>query len=411
MKKLALSIFIVTFSLQAYAALGPEFKFHQRPHSFCAIEFFVSDKKETLSEICSAVVIGPKLMLTAAHCTPKLPDRPHKIICRNEVETQVDKAIKNKKVQLDRLRFGDQEHRNDTALLRLTQEISTPNIQILASRAELESLLDKTDQCGLFGFGGFHHKDRQKGHSTSAHIMPTQIEFDGDLIRIDGLKKRASGLVEPGDSGGSLACLNPDDERWTHIAQISGRTMQGVSLLAPVYLFQSELKTYNVFNHPPQGLDLETRWKKDDEFLATQHCLKVLERSRAKVKDADVQSYSDCQEKQKEFIKSKFFSGEEVKVRLKTYSLVELDQREDMIILNGQRDPERLFRKENPFTTVDHNFNQFTVTSINGDRVTGDLKIFGYSENFGCNENILCDGGDYKNVNLSIDALTLPLLK
>jgi hypothetical protein len=395
--------------MTTYAALGPEFKFHQRPHSVCAIEFFVSDKKETLTEVCSAVVIGPKLMLTAAHCTPNLPDRPHKIICRNGVQTQVEKAIKNKKVQLERLRFGDREHKNDTGLLELTQKITTPNMQVRASRIELETLLNETNKCGLFGFGGFHHQDRKKGHSTSAQVDPDQIEFDGDLIRINGFKNRASGLVEPGDSGGSLACLNPKDQHWVHIAQISGRTMQGVSLLAPVYLFKDELLDRNAFDYPIQGSELKDQWQKNDELLAIQHCQKVLERSGAR--DIEIQNYGDCQRKQSEYIKDQFFSGREIKVRLKNYSLVELDQRKEMINLNGQRDPERLFQKENPFTTVDHDFNQFTVTNITGDSVTGDLKIFGYSENFGCSENILCDGGDYKNIKISIDALSLPLLK
>lgn len=409
MKKLITSTLLCLFPCISIAALGPEFEFHQRPHSICAIEFFATQKKETLTEVCSAVVIGPKLMLTAAHCTPKLPQRPHKIICRNDVQTQIKKTLNNKDVQLERLRFGDQEHKNDTALLELTHEITTPNMHILETRAEIEKLLSKTGQCGLFGFGGFHHQDRQKGHSTSARIKPSQIEFDGDLIRIDGLKERAAGLVEPGDSGGSLACLDPQTQRWIHVAQISGRTMQGVSLLAPVYLFQDQLKEYGAFQLADQGSDLRTQWKESDELLATQHCQKVLERSSGEVYEAS--SHQDCQKQKNDYIKKHFYSGREVKVRLKKYSLIELDQRPEMIQLSGNRASERLLQVNNPFSSVDHTFNQFIVTGIDGETVTGNFKIFGYSENFSCVENILCDGGDYLNVQVALDALTLPLLK
>jgi len=409
MKKISFAIVLFSISFSSFAALGPDFEFHQRPHSVCAIEFYVGPEKEKLSEVCSAVVIGPKLMLSAAHCTPNLLDRPYKIICRNEVNTQIVQTIKNENVQLDQLRFSDDKRKYDTALLTLSHDITTPNMEVVSTREKTEKLLDETNQCGIFGFGGFHHQDRQKGHSTSAKLAPSQIEFDGDLIRVNGHKARAVGLVEPGDSGGSLACLNPESKRWVHIAQVSGRTMQGISLFAPTYLFHDQLKKYEALNLDDQGEELKEEWQKNDELLATQRCQKVLERSGAT--DIQVDDYNSCKQLQENYLRDEFRAGRQIKTRLQKFTLVELDQHEGMIQLSNQRDASRLLQSSNPFSTVDHTFNQFAVTKIEGDTVTGDLKIFGYSDNFGCFENILCEGGDFKNVKVSISDLALPLLK
>lgn len=409
MKKYIVTALLPLIPFVSLAALGPEFEFHQRPHSICALELYASDKYESLEKVCSAVVIGPNLMLTAAQCTAELPEKPHKIICRNDVKTQVDQVAQNDKFQSERLHSDEQMRKNDTALLILTESISTPNMVLAADKSEFEQILQQTEQCGLFGFGGVKQQDREKGHSKSTRLKPEQIKLENDLVKINGFKGRASGLVEPGDSGGSLACQESETQKWVHLAQVSGRTVQGISLLAPVYRFQNQLESFDAFEQPLQGEALEKEWQANDEFLATQHCQKILERSGAP--KLETQNHVECLNRQKEYLNEQFFSGREIKVRLKTYALIQLDQQEGMIQLNGDQSTERLIQNKNPFSIVDHDFNQFIVKDIIEDKVVGDLKIFGQSENFGCVENIICEAGEYKNVEVSIDALALPLLK
>ncbi len=67
-------------------------------------------------------MVGNRRLLTAAHCTPGLPEREHKLICRGDDEVQtsvITKVLSNENVNLDLMRFEESERDNDNALIEI----------------------------------------------------------------------------------------------------------------------------------------------------------------------------------------------------------------------------------------------------------------------------------------------------
>lgn len=414
MKKITLfPLLALLFSHHAWAVLGPNFLDSARPHSICAIEYFVKGTQR-VDEICSAVVIGERHLLTAAHCTPGLPERDHRIFCRDQVEAQIVEIQINSKIQLERLRFGEEEHRLDTALLTIDRDLEIPAIKFSANEAQTRSIIDSAQICGIFGHGGFRERLRNAGYSTNAKIQPEQIEFEEDLIRIKGFGGLNSGLVEPGDSGGSLACLD-QTQGWVHLAQVSGRTMSAESLFAPVYLFSEELELLQVSSIDSKHANLQQisqRWIKEDQKKELEQCLIS---HRVFVKDDfvttdDLQADAlRCVRDQVQQLRTKLSEQDEVILRIRPYSLIEVEQKRESILISHRPSIERILNGENPFSTVDHQFMQFKVRNIDSEFAYGDVNIFGYTEYFNCSENILCDGGLYKNIKVKIADLVFPV--
>lgn len=412
MKKLCLISLSFILSGPALAVLGPKFPQSQRPHSVCAIEFF-AEGTDKVDEICSAVVVGKRQLLTAAHCTPGLPERNHRIFCRDQKSAKIVNLKINSEIDLSRLRFGEEEHRLDTAFLEIDRDIDIPAVSYSQTLAETLEVIQRAQTCGVFGHGGFRQSLRMAGFSTNAIIRPEQIEFEGDLIKIKGYGGYNSGLVEPGDSGGSLAC---QDElgTWTHLAQVSGRTMSAVSLFAPVYLFAKDLEEsgFNdrVDNQSDFG-DLLNRWRADDQKNEMDKCLKS---HKAFVKEEFVSTSSHkedikkCEVQKLSKLESLLEVQEEVILRIRPFSLIELDQKKESLLITHQPSLERILEGKNPFSTVDHEYMQFKVREIDQNYAYGDVNIFGYSESFGCFENILCDGGLYKNIKVKLEDLAYP---
>lgn len=336
-------------------------------------------------------MIGKKRLLTAAHCTPGLPEREHKLICRGNGEVQtsvISKVIPNESVDLDLMRFEESARNYDNALIKIENELKVPTLPFVSTKAELRDLLGHSMICGIFGHGGFRHNMRQAGLSTNTKIAPEQIILDNDVIRIDGFKGRAAGLVEPGDSGGSLACKDSRNDSWTHIAQVSGRTMDGLSLFAPSYTIAAQLARNSVTPIAPLYEEVRLAMKTSDQGAEAQKC-----------------QDKKCVSEKLAALKERLARGEEVTVKLAPYSLIDLDQRSEMIKLDGGRDPERLLERPNPFTTVEGTYNRLVIKKIEGDTVIGDLIKFGYTEYFGCFENIICDGGTFLNITAKIHDL------
>lgn len=401
-----LSFFALTQT--THAVLGPEFLSSERPHSICAIEFYSEDGGERLDEVCSAVMVSEKHLLTAAHCIPGLPERPHKVICRGNTYAQIKKVTPNANVDQELMIFDESERRYDNAYLELENAIKVPTLQFIATAKGLKDLLARTSLCGIFGHGGFRHEIRTQGLSTNAILKPSDITFDGDLIRIDGFKGRASGLVEPGDSGGSLACLDPDSKQWLHIAQVSGRTMNAISLLAPVYTIGEQLKREGISSLTPLHEELKQKWEKEDSIAEAKKCEQLLARFKGAQPVAEMRGLIECQKDKIETLKERLKTQESVTVKLAPYTLITLDQRPEMIDLDGGRDDTRILTNPNPFSTVEGIYNRFMIKKIEGDVAFGDFIRFGYSDYFSCHQNILCDGGTFKNIRASIHDIILP---
>jgi hypothetical protein len=395
-----LSLFI-TFSLglNAHAVYGPVFSNTERPHAICAIEYFAPHNPGLLDEVCSVVMVSQTQGLTAGHCLPGLPERPHRILCRDGLTAHIIDVHSNPELKLDQLRFNEEHHAYDSALVTLDRPMDIPSLPFAQTRGQTLQIIEDASVCGIFGHGGFREQLRSRGLSTQARILPSQIVFDDELIRIEGFGGLNSGLVEPGDSGGSLACRAPDGT-WTHIAQVSGRTMSAVSLFAPTDLLVPSVETPIVAHRAPER---KAHWMDIDRQGELDVCLRQHERFLGE-KLSEV-TLEECQHSLRSQALQRIASGENLQPRLKTYSLVELEQTPDSVQPMMNRPKERYLEHANPFSIVDIMYNRFKITAIEGDTVMGDLTLFGYSESFSCRANIICDGGLFLNVRAKIDDL------
>lgn len=411
--KVKLQLFLVALLTPyiASAVLGPDFDRHEIPHSVCAIEFFSEYTPQMADEICSAVVVSDRTLLTAAHCAVHLPNRRHRILCRDSFTTQVESSVMQSQLNLEQLRVNESEHRLDSAFIQVQDQIQVPAMKVISvSKQDVKAAISKSDTCGIFGHGGFRENLRSQGLATNAQIHPEQIVFRGDLIIIDGFTNRASGLVEPGDSGGSLACRNKESQEWYHLAQVSGRTMQGISLFAPTYLLHKDLEQANIIDEITLSQQVEfhhQRWLKSD----LQHSIDICSRNYRRFTGSDFvptqegrkAQLNECRNAKVEELDMKVSTlaeGESIRVSVKKYSSVYLDQSEGMIQLRLNRNPQRFYKQENPFTTADQEHSHFHITKKDGEFFIGRLIQFGYSEYFGCRANILCDAGEFKNVKI-----------
>src|SRR5690606_31988817 len=101
-----------------------------------------------------------KHLLTAAHCLPGLPARPHKLRCRGGDEAQIIKVTPNKVSDLEDMIINESARSFDNALIEIDRELRVPTLRFASSRRETEQLLKNSPHCGIFGHGGFRHELR-----------------------------------------------------------------------------------------------------------------------------------------------------------------------------------------------------------------------------------------------------------
>lgn len=409
MTKLSLSLALILMSFQATAVLGPRFAEHERPHSVCAIEFFTPHNLKVVDEICSVVVVDSNWGLTAGHCVTKLPDRPHRVLCRDQITTTIDHVISNPLLKLEQLRFVELAHQNDSALVRFSRPVSTPALTFVKTLNERQDLIARASVCGIFGHGGFREELRRAGYSTQAKILPSQLEIEENLIRIKGIGGINSGLVEPGDSGGSLACKNEFDQ-WVHLAQVSGRKHNYVSFFAPTDVLAPFIQSE--FSPSAQAIDQEQaqRWQTED----LKRDLKACERNYKRVMGEDFMptvplshALNECETLMLEEALMRFDQGEQIVAKLKPYTLVTLKQEASAIRSKNPFHNKRYLEGSNPFSITDHHYTQLTLTHIDRQNgiAQGVFRSFGGPEFFACLENVICDSAEFDEVQVKLQDL------
>lgn len=412
MKKTSLAIAALLVTRSAFSVFGPEFDHSARPHSICAIEFFSEHNPNLVDEICSVVMVSPRIGFTAGHCTPNLPERNHRILCRDGLEAQIISASNNTQLDLARLRFNDEEHALDTAYVVLDRELEVPNIDYAKGREEMLTIIDQAEICGVFGHGGLRENLRSQGLSTNAQIRPKDILFDGDLVQIEGYGGMNSGLVEPGDSGGSLACKTQNG-KWFHLAQVSGRTMNAQSLFAPIDLLVQDMPGEILETVIPNPQDkVAQRWREGDLGAELEQCMVDHQRltQQAFVPSSSLSLYENkerCLQARLDYAKEQIQNGRSFTSRIRPYTQVVLDQTDESIMLRFNRPNTRYLTEENPFSTVDHFVNAFEAQKLDGDYAIGKMIMYGHAESFACRFNIICEAGTYENVRLKLSDLTL----
>jgi hypothetical protein len=408
MKKITALLPILLLSLPAMAVLGPKFNEHERPHSICAIEFYSERNPSLVDEICSVVIVDQNWGLTAGHCVDKLPERDHRVLCRDQVTTTIDQVLINPLLKLEELRFEELAHQNDSALVRFSHPVTTPPLPFVKSRQERLELVEEASVCGIFGHGGFRETLRHAGYSTQARINPSQLEFEENLIRIRGIGGINSGLVEPGDSGGSLACKNKNEE-WVHLAQVSGRNFKYFSFFAPTDVIAPYIDDI-VFDPATQDTATRERWLDEDLRRDLQFC----ERNYKRLMDEEFiatlpldQAKMECEHEMLQDAIARYDSGESVVAKLKPFTLVQLTQNEQSIRSQNTLHIQRYLTGPNPFSITDHAYTQLTITSIDLENQTarGVLRAFGGPDYFACLENVICDSGEFDGVVIALEDL------
>jgi len=339
----------------------------------------------------------------------RLPERPHRILCRDQVTTTIEEVFINPLLKLEELRFVELAHQNDSALVRFSSPVTIPALPFVKTLQERQELIDQARVCGIFGHGGFREQLRNAGLSTQARINPSQIEFEENLIRIKGIGGINSGLVEPGDSGGSLACQKPDGQ-WVHMAQVSGRKHNYVSFFAPTDVLNPFIPTEIEFDSTLTDIHQQERWIEED----LRRDLQVCERNHIRVMGEAFRATqplrlakSECEEIMLEDALMRFDQGSEVTARLKPFALVTLTQTEQAVRSRNPFHNKRYLEGSNPFSITDHQFTQIVIQSVDraSGTVRGAFRSFGGPEYFACLENVICDTAEFDDVTVDLKDL------
>lgn len=233
MKKglLSTAIFVWTFSTVSWAGLGPEIHENETPGGLCLITLQSTGDMRT--EICSGFLLDNQTVVTAGHCTEKM-NSTTKVVCDGQ-SGQVESFITPESLDLDKIEFDVRLRSYDIAVVQLQTrlDLKLERREMATTVPELQKTLALSSKCGFFGFsrelGGSVSKS---GLKVGAIELESQyLSFQDGYLQLDGTRG-ASALVQPGDSGGALACYNHG--QWVLLGVTSGRDWDYQSFFAPL---------------------------------------------------------------------------------------------------------------------------------------------------------------------------------
>lgn len=409
---------LLTSGYSAYAALGAPLGPNSLNGSLCALEWTDQNVPDPYNEVCTIVHIGKNQFLTAAHCLQnKSQHMPHKIWCRENMDAKLTHTqVTHANFKMANLKLSESFHKFDIALIQVSSTIRhRPYLPVSKTLEQTLQLLSQTSQCAISGFGSVPSKKRNLGHAHAVGLEPSQVQITKEgLIRIHGFGNTNSGLVQIGDSGGSLACYDQKAQSWVHIAQVSGRSMEGYSLMAPTHLFYSQIASQIPLTTKASLIRtrVSDRWLLEDTLLDWSNCQKELEKvldtydlDRTQFTLPTTPLSKSCASQKKAIVQHLFKQNIKSRFRVRPYSLVTLDLNVKSIQLDQNRSNERILMGSNPFSIVDHEYAFFIPSHLDSEFAYGTLQILGHSEHFPCKENILCAGGQFLNSKIDLFSL------
>jgi len=383
-------------------------------------------------DICSATLLAPRQMHSAGHCFrgDRLDSEGRlipksEVVCPNGFRTKIQKVTLASNYNEKKARQDDIERRFDSALVHLESAVDLPGIKFLKEKDSVVSLMERAAECAVFGYGGNARSGPDSEKLKGTKVDPATIEIlSSGLLYVKGIGGWNSGLVQEGDSGGSLSCRDSNGV-WNHLANISAMDFSYRSLLAPLFL-SAEL----VAGLPQKETELARenevaaslafhRAEVTAQFRSIEAVLSRVDPSRAHfLREGISKSLSTKKEAEEWMKRVKEERGAVLAkslgkvMRVLPFTRVQLDLADFEL-----ESPEFLaeFRSEkNPFSIADQSVNHFLLEKIDGTEAVGRLQIFGSSEYFayeGCRHNIVCTPGIFRNVRVPVDRLDLSPLR
>ena len=220
--------FVIPFS--SHSMMGKYVSKDYVPNSACVLT--VKDF------VCTATVIAPDLLLTAAHCVDKNriknPQKklPISVKCKknkrikalkmdypsNDLTKESSYITKDQAMVLDDLGNAQVSLRrkwaynnSDVAIIKLQKSLKDiPPQKLITSEEEAMGVIEQAKFCGFFGAGVDNHENIGVVRGISFKDFNQNLPIDIYLQRNfrDFLTKGKKQGIRPGDSGGPLSCLS-----------------------------------------------------------------------------------------------------------------------------------------------------------------------------------------------------------
>ncbi len=240
---------------------------------------------------CTATVIGPRLLLTAAHCLAQVeaPDVQYAVVCPGGIRIPFNGPNANSQIPESKNGPGQP---NDIGVIQLNQDIGIPPVRLPVSKEEVLQLFSHPETCMQVGFGFFSEGNESNrtglvnGTYSRSLKLATVSEMERYAYGLDSInnqhlpasqfiatniassenqiKKMKWNITDPylflhgkgaagsrGDSGGPLLCRS-NDGSWVDLGTLTG----GITGLTDIYInVWSHQKWINTFLHDSVPLD------------------------------------------------------------------------------------------------------------------------------------------------------------
>lgn len=238
LKGVVLLSVLVTLATPAWAGLGPLIPEAHVPQGLCLIT--LQQEGAIRAEVCSGFLKDSSTLITAGHCTKNMT--PETQVQCGDMHTQVQSFEASQSLDLENLEFDIPLRRSDVAVVKLVESIPVRTPKLIQNEAELLKIMHLAGRCGFFGYSRELGKsvDEEKLQLSAIEIRAKFLKIEEGVIHLDG-RRGASALVQPGDSGGALACRYRGE--WVFAGVVSGRDWDYQSFFAPIYNHQ-QLNTH-----------------------------------------------------------------------------------------------------------------------------------------------------------------------
>lgn len=343
-------VWATLYSAIAWGGLGPQIAGHETPAGLCLITLqTVNDMR---AEICSGFLLDNQTVVTAGHCTEKMT-RQTEIVCDGQ-QGHVDSFNIPKALDLENIEFDVNLRAQDIAVVQLQTPLNL-NLEIrnLATTVvDVRKTLSLSSKCGFFGYsaelgGRVSDADPAVGAiSVDSHYL----QLHRGYLQLDGARG-ASALVQPGDSGGAVACKNKG--RWVFLGVTSGRDWDYQSFFAP-------LANHPILNKIPSS---------------------VIQDDRLNVAGAWSTDAPNASVGQQYFVRK--------------YAKVTKTQNTELM---GFSDSQRLQQWESVHSTLDHPVVRFWPEKRQGLHWLGTIEFAGSTMSYSCIHGFVCSSGKMTQV-------------
>lgn len=409
---------ILCFSQTALAALGPSLFEHELPPQVCVISFEQGNPDtDRFVEVCTGTLVRDRLLLTAGHCGEAPPESLSVFCPSSNTAVKVKTVHSAPDFDNEAMKRDERLRSYDVALL----ELESPLPSVKAELSWQNHALDEYEECAFFGYSNLLGKTKNTSLPPPDRIrVPvSNLRLEEGLFKLEGYWAPGA-LVEPGDSGGALACRRQTMD-WQILGVTSGRDFDFRSYFAPLFknpkletvLLQAPEDRTGLYEIGQHQNRIRSHYQKDLEQCETrlqaafEKVGETFERHSSlpeSLREAD-RLLAKCRKQELDFIRTR----PNLVYRLKPFSELRF---QNPVWPGSLPEPEkrRLENWDKSFSSVDHTYNRFYIERIEGDQVYGQLELLAFSEGFICRGSFLCREGLYQGAVTSLHNILLEVL-